>query len=99
MTASAITHAVPDMKAKFYAATQTIDEARTRITAVGDTVAEAVADTTPLIASTMAVSADVAIVITGGGDDGDGRPPSSHVTPERDAPRRAAIRVNRGTQA
>jgi hypothetical protein len=28
MTASAITHAVPDMKAKYYAATQTVDEAR-----------------------------------------------------------------------
>lgn len=28
MTASAITHAVPDMKAKYYAASQTIDEAR-----------------------------------------------------------------------
>lgn len=28
MTASTITHAVPDMKAKYYAATQTIDEAR-----------------------------------------------------------------------
>jgi hypothetical protein len=28
MTAAAVTHAVPDMKAKFYAATQTIDEAR-----------------------------------------------------------------------
>jgi hypothetical protein len=28
MTAATVTHAVPDMKAKFYAATQTIDEAR-----------------------------------------------------------------------
>lgn len=28
MTAAAITHAVPDVKAKFYAATQTMDEAR-----------------------------------------------------------------------
>ncbi len=28
LTASAITHAVPDMKARFYAATQTMDEAR-----------------------------------------------------------------------
>ena len=28
MTAAAVTHGVPDMKAKFYAATQTIDEAR-----------------------------------------------------------------------